>query len=75
MLFDVIKEVEQKANVTSSMPAPRRLDAADEEVMQNFVERVRQQIWPKSPQRASRRQARRKRDCRFRRGHPTASAF
>jgi hypothetical protein len=44
MLFDMIKEVEQKASVTSPVPEPRRLDAADEEVMQNFVDRIRQQI-------------------------------
>jgi hypothetical protein len=44
MLFDMIKEVEQKASVTSPAPEPRRLDAADEEVMQQLVERIRQQI-------------------------------
>jgi hypothetical protein len=44
MLFDMIKDVEQKASVTSLAPEPRRLDAADEEVVQNFVDRIRQQI-------------------------------
>jgi hypothetical protein len=44
MLFDMIKEVEQKASATSPAPEPRRLDAADEEVMQNFVDRIREQI-------------------------------
>jgi hypothetical protein len=44
MLFDMIKEVEQKASVTSPAPEPRQLDAADEEVVQNFVDRIRQQI-------------------------------
>ena len=44
MLFDMIKEIEQKASVTSPAPEPRRFDAADEEVMQNFVDRIRQQI-------------------------------
>jgi hypothetical protein len=44
MLFDMIKEVEQKASITSPVPEPRRLDAADEEVVQNFVDRIRQQI-------------------------------
>jgi hypothetical protein len=45
MLFDMIKEVEQKASITSSVPEPRRLDAAaDEEVVQHFVDRIRQQI-------------------------------
>jgi hypothetical protein len=44
MLFDMIKDVEQKASVTSPVPEPRRLDAADENVMQNFVDRIRQEI-------------------------------
>ena len=44
MLFDMIKEVEQKASVTSPAPEPRRLDAADEKVIQNFIDRVRQDI-------------------------------
>jgi hypothetical protein len=44
MLFDMIKEVEQKASVTSPVPEPRRLDAADKEVVQHFVDRIRQQI-------------------------------
>ena len=44
MLFDMIKDVEQKASITSPVPEPRRLDAADEEVVQNFVDRIRQQI-------------------------------
>jgi hypothetical protein len=44
MLFDMIKDAEQKAGVTSPVPEPRRFDAADEEVMQNFVDRIRQQI-------------------------------
>jgi hypothetical protein len=33
MLFDMIKGVEQKASVTSPVPEPRPLDAADEEVV------------------------------------------
>jgi hypothetical protein len=44
MLFDMIKEVEQKASVTSPVPEPRRLHAADEKVMRNFVDRIRQDI-------------------------------
>jgi hypothetical protein len=40
MLFDMIKDVEQKASVTSPVSEPRRLDAADEEVVQNFVDRI-----------------------------------
>jgi hypothetical protein len=44
MLFDMIKDVEQKARVTSPVPEPRRFDAADEEVVQHLVDRIRQQI-------------------------------
>jgi hypothetical protein len=43
MLFDMIKDVEQKASIISPVPEPRRLDA-DEEVVQHFVDRIRQQI-------------------------------
>jgi hypothetical protein len=44
MLFDMIKEVEQKASVTPPLPEPRRLDALHKEVVQNFVDRIRRQI-------------------------------
>jgi hypothetical protein len=44
MLFDMIKDVEQKASITSPAPEPRRLDAGDEKVVQNFVDEIRQQI-------------------------------
>jgi hypothetical protein len=44
MLFDMIKDVEQKASVASPAPKPRRLDAADKEVMQQLVDRIRRQI-------------------------------
>jgi hypothetical protein len=44
MLFDMIKDVEQKASVTSPAPEPRRLDAADKEVEQHLVDRIRRQI-------------------------------
>jgi hypothetical protein len=44
MLFDMINDVEQKASATSPVPEPRRLDAADKEVVENFVDRIRQQI-------------------------------
>ena len=44
MLFDMIKEVEHKASITPPVPEPRRLDAADKEVVQNFVDRLRKQI-------------------------------
>jgi hypothetical protein len=36
MLFDMIKDVEQKASVTSPAPEPHRLGAADKDVVQNF---------------------------------------
>jgi len=39
MLFDMVKEVEQKASVTSPVPEPRPLYAADEEVIKNFKAR------------------------------------
>jgi hypothetical protein len=44
MLFEMLKEVEQKASVTSPAPEPRRLDAADKEVVQQLVDRIRRQI-------------------------------
>jgi hypothetical protein len=44
MLFDMIKDVEQKASVASPVPELRRLDAADKEVVQNLVDRIRRQI-------------------------------
>jgi len=44
MLFDMIKEVEQKASVTPPAPEPRWPDPTDEEVLQNLVDRIRQQI-------------------------------
>ena len=44
MLFDMMKDAEQKAGVAASPPEPRPLDEADKEVLQAFVERVRQQV-------------------------------
>jgi hypothetical protein len=44
MLFDMMKDAEQKAGVASSPPEPRQLDEADKEVLRTFVERVRQQV-------------------------------
>jgi hypothetical protein len=44
MLFDMIKDAEHKAGVAAPPPQPRRLDAADKEVLQLFIERLRRQI-------------------------------
>jgi len=44
MLFDMIKDAEQKAGVATPPPEPRRLDEADQKVVRGFVERIRQQI-------------------------------
>jgi hypothetical protein len=40
----MIKDVEQKVSATSPTPEPRRLDAADKEVVQQLVDRIRRQI-------------------------------
>ena len=44
MLIDMMKDVERKAGVAAPPPEPRRLDAADKEVVQLFVARLRRQI-------------------------------
>jgi hypothetical protein len=44
MLIDMMKDAEQKADVASPPPEPRPLDEADKEVLQQFVERIRQQV-------------------------------
>jgi hypothetical protein len=44
MLFDMMKDAEQKAGGAAPAPEPRPLDEADKEVLQTFVERVRQQV-------------------------------
>ena len=44
MLFDMMKDAEHKAGVAAPPPEPRRLSAADKEVVQLFVERLRRQI-------------------------------
>jgi hypothetical protein len=44
MLFDMIKDAEQKASVASPVPEPRRHDAADKEVVQQLVDQIRRQI-------------------------------
>jgi hypothetical protein len=44
MLIDMMKDVEHKAGDAVPPPEPRRLAAADKEVVQQFVARLRQQI-------------------------------
>src|SRR6516164_8897250 len=44
MLFDMMKDAEQKAGVAATPPDPRQLDEADKEVLQNFIERIREQV-------------------------------
>src|SRR5271167_3145626 len=44
MLFDMMKDAEQKAGVAAPAPEPRPLEAADKEVVQLLKERLRRQI-------------------------------
>ena len=44
MLIDMMKDVEGKAGNVAPQPDPRRLAAADKEVVQQFVARLRRQI-------------------------------
>jgi hypothetical protein len=44
MMFDMVKDAEQKAGVTPPPPEPWRPTPADEEVLQDFIERVRRQV-------------------------------
>ena len=44
MLFDRMKDAEQKAGIAPPPPEPRQLGEADKEVVRNFVERVRRQV-------------------------------
>ena len=44
MLFDMMKDAEQKAGVAPPAPEPRRLAEADKEVVQLLKERLRRQI-------------------------------
>jgi hypothetical protein len=44
MLIDMMKDVEHKAGDSARPPEPRRLAAADREVVQLFVARLRRQI-------------------------------
>jgi hypothetical protein len=60
MLFDMMKDAEHKAGVATPPLEPRRLDAADKEVLQLFIERLRRKSSPRSRHRRPRRQWRRK---------------
>jgi Family of unknown function (DUF5681) len=44
MLIDMMKDAEQKADVASPPPESRRFTEADEEVVQQLVERIRHQV-------------------------------
>jgi len=44
MLIDMMKDAEQKAGVMSPPHEPRRFTEADEEVVQQLVERIRHQV-------------------------------
>jgi hypothetical protein len=44
MLFDMMKDAEQKAGAAALPPEPRRLEEADKEVLQQLKERLRHQI-------------------------------
>jgi hypothetical protein len=44
MLFDMMKDVEQKAGIASPPPAPPPFTKADEEVAEQLVERIRHQV-------------------------------
>ena len=44
MLFDMMKDAEQKVGVAAPAAEPRPFDKADEEVVEQLVERIRDQI-------------------------------
>ena len=44
MLFDMMKDAEQKAGGGAPAPEPRRFTEADEEVVEQLIERLRHQI-------------------------------
>jgi hypothetical protein len=44
MLFDMMKDAEHKSGAAAPPPEPRPLDAADKEVLQLFIARLRRQI-------------------------------
>jgi len=44
MLFDMMKDAEQKAGVAAAPPEPPPFTRADEEVVETLVERIRHQI-------------------------------
>ena len=51
MLFDLIKEVEQKAGAAAP-PEPAKLRASDREVVELFVARLRRQIAAEAAEKA-----------------------
>ena len=53
MLFDMMKDAEQKAGVAAPPPEPRQLDEADKEVLRTFVERVRRQVLAEMAEKAA----------------------
>ena len=54
MLFDMMKDAEQKAGVAAPAPEPRRLGEADKEVVQLLKERLRRQILAEMAEQAER---------------------
>src|SRR5271166_688043 len=54
MLFDMMKDAEQKAGVAAPAPEPRPLEAADKEVVQLLKERLRRQILAEMAEQAER---------------------
>jgi hypothetical protein len=54
MLFDMMKDVEQKAGIASPPPEPRPLIEADEVVVEQLVERIRTRCCTRSQKGRSR---------------------
>ena len=48
MLIDMMKDVEHKAGDAAPPPEPRRLAAADKDVVQQFVARLRRHELPRN---------------------------
>ena len=53
MLFDMMKEVEQKAGAITTPPEPPKLTASDREIIDLFVARLRRQIAAETAQAAA----------------------